>query len=107
MSLHGSITNRFVSARSGGFADREALTCAPFQDGDVRLSLSKSVTGNLQIDVYGLHHGHVRFLVRLPYIAGDEVDIRVSWSATGVRLFIDGLQLDEWRVPRKVAPLSR
>jgi hypothetical protein len=98
VALQGSIASRFVSSRSGGFEDRDGLTFAPFVDGDVQLSVAKTVTGNMQVDVYGLPHGHVRFIVRLPLMIVDHVDVRVSWSPIDVKLFIDNQQVDQWRV---------
>jgi hypothetical protein len=53
----------------------------------------------MQVDVYGLHHGHVRFMTRMPTIAVDTIDMRVKWSVKDVKLFIDGRQIDEWSVP--------
>jgi RNA polymerase-interacting CarD/CdnL/TRCF family regulator len=95
----GSVSTRFVSPRAGGFKDRDALVLPPFDNGAVSLSVAKTVTGNMQVDVCGLHHGHVRFIVRLPVVAADEIEMRVMWSPKDVKLFIDGRQLDEWRVP--------
>ena len=103
MEHQGSLAHRFVSPRAGGFGDRQALTFPPVVQDTVQLSLAKTATGNLQVDIYGLHHGHVRFMVRLPYIVTDAIDVRVVWSASDVRLFVDDQQFDQGRVrPRSL-----
>ena len=90
---------RLVSPRAGGFADREPLLFSKVEEGAVSLSVAKKTSGSMQVDVCGLQHGHVRFIVRLPVPAADEIDMRVMWSPNDVKLFVDGRQLDEWRRP--------
>ena len=89
---------RLVSSRVGATAEREPLF-SKVEDGPVSLSVAQSVSGSMQVDVFGLQHGHVRFIVRLPLTAAAEVEMRVIWSPRDVKLFVDGRQLDEWRRP--------